>query len=90
MKVSQLIPEVSTKYGAPMGRANVGKEPKTITRGNNGRICKIDQIKVYDRRVPMSSCGTYDQGGSYWGIGSQLRVRFTKDLQYIEFYRLPQ
>lgn len=88
MKITQLIPNVNCKYGAPMGRPNVGREPITVIRGKNGRICKIDQVKVYDKRVPMSSCGAYDNGGAYWGIGAQLRVRFTKDLQYIEFYRL--
>lgn len=87
MRVSALIPEVSTLYGAPMGRANVGGQPITITRGKNGRICKKDQTNVYDKRVPMSDCGAYDKGGAYWGIGNQLRVRFTKDLSYIEFYR---
>lgn len=94
MKIAELIPEVSGKYGAPMGRANVGRQPVTVTRGRNGRICKKDQVKVYDKRVPMCSCcGAYDQGGAYWGSNrmgdiGQLRVRFTKDLSYIEFYRL--
>ena len=38
MKVKDLIPTVSAKYGAPMGRSNVGKQPVTVIRGNNGRI----------------------------------------------------
>lgn len=89
MKIATLIPEVSNRYGAPMGRSNKGTQPVTVTSGNNGRIFKKDQTKVYDKRVPMSNCGAYDLGGAYWGIGKQLRVRFTKDLSYIEFYRLP-
>ena len=86
--VKRVIPEVSTKYGAPMGRRNIGKEPHTITSGPNCKILKKNQIKVYDKKVPMCSCcGAYDQGGAYWGIGNQLRVRFTTDLSFIEFYR---
>lgn len=85
MKVRDLIPDVSSKYGAPMGRANVGSQPVTVIRGNAGRICKCDQVKVYDKRVPMQY--GYDMGGAYWGIPHNLRVRFTKDLSYIEFYR---
>lgn len=87
MKISQLIPDADCKYGAPMGRANVGKQPVTIVSGPNCRILKKNQVRVYDKRVPMSNCGAYDQGGAYWGIGKELRVRFTKDLSYIEFYR---
>ena len=89
MKISELIPTVSTKYGAPMGRSNLGTPPPTVVRGNSGRICKCDQIKVYDKKIPMSKCGAYDKGGAYWGIGKELRVRYTDDLSYIEYYRMP-
>ena len=74
MKVSELIPDVNCQYGAPMGRANKGAKPS-------------DNTKIYDKRVPMID-GAYDLGGAYWGCGPQLRVRFTKDLSYIEFYRV--
>jgi hypothetical protein len=87
--VHNTIPEVSTKYGAPMGRMNIGNTPHTITSGRANKIYKCNQIKIYDKRVPMSPCGAYDKGGAYWGIGKQLRVRFTADLSYIEFYRMP-
>lgn len=73
MKVSDLIPKVNCQYGAPMGRANIGQFPG-------------GKIRVYDKRVPMID-GAYDAGGAYWGCGSELRVRFTKDLSYVEFYR---
>ena len=69
-----------------MGRSNVGSQPETITRGNQGRIFKCDQVKVYQRRVPMID-GAYDSGGAYWGIGRPLYVRFTLDLEYVEFFR---
>ncbi len=89
MKITDIITEVSTKYGSPMGRSDIGTEPITVIRGNNGRICKCDQIKIYDKRVPMSNCGAYDIGGAYWGYGNQLRVRFTKDLKFVQYYRTP-
>ena len=28
--------------------------------------------KLHLRRVPMSPCGCYDQGGAYWGSGTPL------------------
>lgn len=37
---------------------------------------------IFDCRVSMSSCG------AYWGIGGELRVSYTKDLQFIKFYRV--
>lgn len=71
--IDKIITDVSSKYGAPMGRGNIGKRPK--------------DKRVYDCAVPMDNQGCYDKGGAYWGIGMQLRVSYTKDLSYIEFYR---
>lgn len=73
--IELLVPEVDSKYGAPMGRFSntIDERPK-------------DQ-KVYDRALPITSDGAYDKGGAYWGIGKQLRVEYTKDLSYIRFYR---
>lgn len=85
MKLSEIITPVNCGFGAPMGRANIGKEPTTVIRGNSGRICKADQTKVYEKNVPLID--GYDQGGAYWGIPSNLKVRFTKDLSFVEFYR---
>jgi len=86
MKIADIITQVSCKYGAPMGRDNIGTQPVTITSGNNCRIVKKNQTKVYEKKVHLDS-GGYDAGGAYWGIGKPLMVRFTKDLSYIEFYR---
>lgn len=61
--------------GAPMGRSSIGTHPHLGTE------------KVFDCAVPMSSDGAYDRGGAYWGIGKQLRVKYTKDLSYVHFYR---
>lgn len=69
-----------------MGRPNVGSYPVTVTSGNNGRICKKHQTKVYNKRVVLDQ--GYDNGGAYWGIGSELRVEFTADLSFINFFRL--
>ena len=71
--LNSIIDKVNCRRGAPMGRSNVGTRPT--------------EQRVYDCKVPMSSCGAYDKGGAYWGIGGQLRVSYTKDLSYIEFYR---
>jgi len=71
--IDKIITKMPTKFGAPMGRANKGTRP-------------TDQ-RIYDCRVPLSGDGAYDKGGAYWGIGPELRVSYTKDLSYIEFYR---
>lgn len=85
MKLSEIITTVNSKYGAPMGRRNIGSQPLTIMSGRNNRIIKKNQTKVYDRKVNLID--GYDKGGAYWGNPNNLRVRFTKDLSYIEFYR---
>lgn len=75
--INRVITKVPTRFGAPMGRANIGSFPT----GNSGG-CKP---KIYDKRVPLIE--GYDKGGAYWGIGSELRVQFSSDLSYIFFYR---
>ena len=73
--INKIITEVSTKFGAPMGRRNIGD-------------LQIEGKRIFDCRVPM--CYTdpaYDKGGAYWGLGNQLRVSYTKDLTYVNFYR---
>lgn len=70
--LTKILSNVSSPRGAPMGRPNVGKPP-------------TDQ-KIYDSHVPFED-GCYDTGGAYWGSPANLRVKYTKDLSYIEFYR---
>lgn len=70
--IDKIITEVNCKYGAPIGRDDIGKKP--------------DNMKIFDCAVPMV-CGGYDKGGVYWGLGPQLRVSYTKDLSFIKFYR---
>jgi hypothetical protein len=69
-----IVSEVDCRYGAPTGRNDVGERPKLK--------------RVFDSAVPMSRDSAYDKGGAYWGLGKQLRVKYTKDLSYIHFYRL--
>ena len=83
--INKIITDVNCRYGAPMGRMSIGVNPNLLC--NTDKI-SLNPVKVYDCAVPMTSCGAYDKGGVYWGIGRQLRVRYTKDLSYIEFYRL--
>ena len=74
--ISRVLPKSDAKYGATMGRENVGTQPPL-------------NVKVYDKRVPMCTCcGGYDKEGNYWGTGKQLRVKFTSKLDFIQFYRI--
>ena len=81
----EVLRDVNTRYGAPMGRSNVGSQPITVTRGPKCREYKCDQTKVYQRHIALDQ--GYDSGGAYWGIGKPLYVRFTLDLSYVEFFR---
>ena len=72
--IDKIIGNANSVYGAPMGRSNVGTKP-------------TDNTRIFDCAVPMCNTGDYDRGGAYWGIGKQLRVSYTKDLSYINFYR---
>lgn len=71
--IDLIITKVNCAFGAPMGRPNVGHVLDTMGK------------KKYDCAVPLNGC--YDKGGAYWGLGKRLRVTYTKDLQYIQFYR---
>lgn len=88
--LAKIIVPVSGKYGAPMGRSNVGTELPIAAKVYSGKV------KSYDCAVPMCSCcGAYDIGGAYWGSNrmndiGQLRVQYTKDLSFIRFYRKGQ
>jgi len=69
--IDKIITKVDGKYGAPMGRSSIGEKPT--------------DKKVFDCAVPLNE--GYDKGGAYWGYPSDLRVSYTKDLSYINFYR---
>lgn len=80
--IDKIITKVSGKYGAPMGRPGVDTCKKETV---NGQIMSYTG-KLFDCAIPLDS-GGYDKGGVYWGLGSQLRVTYNKDLTYINFYR---
>lgn len=74
--IDKIITKCDTSRGAPMGRPDVGEPPFPFLEN------------LYDCKVPMCySDPAYDKGGAYWGCGAELRVRYTKDLSYIHFYR---
>lgn len=81
--IDKIITKVNCKYGAPMGRSNVIPSPMTIY--DHGGVLKVNGKRVFDCWVPMN--GAYDKGGAYWGLPANLRVKYTKDLSYVEFYR---
>lgn len=71
------LPEVSSRYGAPMGRPNAAPanwqadpEPRSL------RLVK----------VPLDS-GGYDSGGAYWGHGQPLYCLATRAGEPLAFVR---
>ena len=81
--IDKIITKCDTSRGAPMGRPMIHPDLEEI---NGVSLFKINGT-VFDCRVPMCADGCYDRGGAYWGIGKELRVIYTKDLTYVEFYR---
>lgn len=69
ISMAKVLPDVSVKYGAPMGRGSIIEYP---THGSP---------LLYLRRVPLDS-GGYDSGGAYWGLGDPLYVAFNDE--YVE------
>lgn len=78
--IDKILTKGYNQYGAFTGRSNV---PAT-----GGWMRKYPYQKIYDCAVPMDESGAYDKGGAYWGNGPQLRVSYTKDLSYVNFYRV--
>lgn len=70
--IDKIITKCDCRYGAPMGRISCGEPPL--------------HKKIFDSAVPLTQ--GYDKGGAYWGNGDPLRVRYTQDLNYVEFYRV--
>lgn len=71
--LTKILHPVNCRYGAPTGRSN------------RGEIVNVNGEKVFDSPVPLQD--GYDKGGAYWGYPNNLRVKFTANLEYIEFYR---
>ena len=87
---NEIVCKVDCKFGAPMGRHNRMQEFSHMGLHDIPvyKDVEIDWANTphFDRDVPLDN-GGYDKGGAYWGHGSPLRVRYTKDGKLWEFYR---
>jgi len=72
--LSKILYPVNCRYGAPMGRSNKGDYPLPF---ENSKVI-TSKVQIIDG---------YDKGGAYWGYPNNLYVDYTKDLQFIKFYR---
>ena len=68
------LSNVSSKYGAPMGRRS---DP----------LSRFEGAKVHLQRVRLS--GDYDSGGAYWGQGAPLWRAWEDADGYEAFFRAP-
>jgi hypothetical protein len=66
-------PEVSGRYGAPMGRADHG-------------ISDGEPVKLSLRHIRLNG-GGYDAGGAYWGLGPRLYWAGSDDGFVDRFFR---
>lgn len=80
--IDKIITKVNCKYGAPMGRNNINDCPIKVY--NSNWYC--DTGILFDCKIKLDN-GGYDSGGVYWGLGSELRCTYNKQLTYIQFYR---
>lgn len=89
--IDKILTPRNCKYGAPMGRSSIIPAKYTLvdTGGRHKHLIDAEGKShvVFDCALPMSSCGAYSKDSTYWGIGKQMRVRYTKDLNYVHFYR---
>jgi len=70
---NNIMEPVGGPFGAPSGR-----------RSNAPR--NWDNVPHFDRYVRFVA-GGYDHKGAYWGYPCNLRLKFSKDGQFWEFYR---
>lgn len=81
-----IVCKLSCKFGAPMGRTN-NLPRKNYTYPEFNDMEEVwENVPFFDRVVPLDS-GGYDKGGAYWGLGTPLRVRYSKDGVNYQFYR---
>lgn len=66
------LPDISSRYGAPMGRSEQHAAPTTL--------------KFTLQRVRINA-GGYDSGGAYWGIGQPLYWYESEDGEVSAFLR---
>lgn len=75
------LSDVSSRYGAPMGRRDY--TPPVREEG-------LDRVRLSLRRVYIDS-GGYDNGGAYWGFGAPLyqvsgHIGHAGEEEQIEYY----
>lgn len=66
MDGNKLLSNVSSRFGAPMGRRN-------ITENTTGKV-RLFRVRMVD--------GCYDVGGAYWGMGTPLYAAIGDGFQY--------
>jgi hypothetical protein len=74
MSYCPYMDNVSSPYGAPMGRHS--DSPSQFTG------------KTHLRKVPMVDL-CYDPGGAYWGMGTQLWCAWDEELDIVTYFRSP-
>lgn len=82
------LPDVSSRYGAPMGRPDRPTAfDLTDSKGNRYALDFAAPRRFHLSRVPLNG-GGYDAGGAYWGIGAPLFWAFSDSGVTVErFYR---
>jgi hypothetical protein len=83
--IDKILTNCDCKYGSPMGRADITPDNLNyihVTEKNAKRYLKST---LFDCKVNLTQ--GYDKGGAYWGLPNNLRVKYTKDLTYVVFYR---
>lgn len=84
---NRIVCRVDGSRGAPMGRSSkLVPVDKYGLSDHTKNPVSWDFTPHFDRRVLLDS-GAYDRGGAYWGFPGNVRVRFSKDGQYWQFYR---
>ena len=68
------IADVSSRYGAPMGRRGDTRNPPA------------GKVKVALRRIRINAQG-YDAGGAYWGVGAPLYWAGTESGDWEAYFR---
>lgn len=71
--MNKQFPEVSSTYGAPMGRREYGSMP------DHGRTVRVFRVRL--------DSGGYDDGGAYWGRGPKPLFCATDGADYLQFVR---
>lgn len=79
-----LVPAVSSKYGAPMGRFN--RDWYENRKGERVHVTVNEHAAPFNLvRIPIDSQG-YDSGGAYWGLSRDYLYGFVAGMDDIFGY----